>query len=205
MKESTELSIPAKAPRPRNQVDGGTKQLKVRNVTEGEVTYEEKKARALERIKVKIGEEKMKDLISIWNSIHQNLEKKNKKQVSCEGDGVIRTLLGLGFSKHEVTSFLNVVGYCISRIMESLKTPYQVKESKRPAHAASEADIRRVLEFILNLDIEPGYPCLHRKIPLYVVGDQQGSTWKTLHAEYKDSCTKVDARVLSCSRFREYV
>ena len=69
----------SQGPRPRNQVDGGTKQLKVRNVTKGEATYEEKKERALERIKVKIGEEKMKDLISIWNSIHHNLEKKNKK------------------------------------------------------------------------------------------------------------------------------
>ena len=195
----------SQGPRPRNQVDGGTKQLKVKNFTKGEATCEEKKDRALERIKVKIGEERMKDLISMWDSIHQNLEKKNKTQVSCEGDGVIRTLLGLGFSKHEVSAFLNIGGYRINRIMESLRTPYQVKESKPPAHAASEADIRRVLEFILNLDIEPGYPCLHRKIPLYVVGDQQGSTWKTLHAEYKDSCTKVDARVLSCNRFREYV
>ena len=72
----------------------------------------------------------MKDFISIWKCIHQNLKKKNKKQVSCEVDGVIMTLLYLGFSKHEVTAFLNVGGYRISRLMESLKTPYQVKESK---------------------------------------------------------------------------
>ena len=70
----------------------------------------------------------MKDFISIWKCIHQNLKKKNKKQVSCEVDGVIMTLLYLGFSKHEVTAFLNVGGYRISRLMESLKTPYQVKE-----------------------------------------------------------------------------
>ena len=68
----------------------------------------------------------MKDFISIWKFIHQNLKKKNKKQVSCEVDGVIMTLLYLGFSKHEVTAFLNVGGYRISRLMESLKTPYQV-------------------------------------------------------------------------------
>ena len=70
----------SQGPRPRNQVDGGTKQLKVRNLTKGEATCEEKKERALERIKVKIGEERMKDLISMWDSIHQNFEKKNKNR-----------------------------------------------------------------------------------------------------------------------------
>ena len=44
-----------------------------------------------------------------------------------------------------------------------------------------------------------------RKIPLYVVGDHQGSTWTILHKEYEKKCIKSGSRVLSYNRFREYV
>ena len=75
----------------------------------------------------------------------------------------------------------------------------------KPAHAASEDDIKRVLDFITSLDLEPGYPCAHKKIPLYVVGDHQGSTWRALHMEYEKVCNKSSSRVLSYNRFREYI
>ena len=62
-----------------------------------------------------------------------------------------------------------------------------------------------IIEFILSLDLEPGYPCTHRSIPLYVEGEDQGSTWRKLHAKYEKLCEKNHSRTISYNRFREYV
>ena len=130
--------------------------------------------------------------------------KKEKKELLAEGDGVIKALLTLGFSKHEVCTFLNVGGPRVNRIMEAMKNPGKKKKKKKPKHAASQADIQNVLDYITGLDLEPGYPCAHKRIPLYVVGDHQGSTWAKLHKEYKERMIKSGARDLSYNRFREY-
>ena len=77
--------------------------------------------------------------------------------------------------------------------------------SKTPKHAASDADTFRIVDFVLGLDLEPGYPCAHRSIPLYVEGDDQGSNWRKLHEKYKEKSLAKDVRILSYNRFREYV
>ena len=189
--------------RPRSECDGGTKQLKLKNITKGPATNEVKKERALERIKKKIGEDKAKDLLDQWEEVKKS--KKEKEAVQAEGDGIIKTLLSQGFAKVEVTTFLKVGGPRVNRIMEAIKNPGKLPTKQKPAHAASEADVMNVMDYILSLDLEPGYPCAHRRIPLYVVGDHQGSTWLTLHKEYKQNCIKSGVRDLSYNRFREYV
>ena len=205
LSESVDKSISNQTIRPRSQCDGGTKQLKNKNKTKGKASSETVKKRAIERVKKKIGEEKAKEVLSGWKEIN-NLNNKSKKNCHSEGDGVIRTLLNIGFSKHEVTAFLAVGGFRVGRIMiEMKKKPGEVAEPRPPpGHAATENDIQQVLEYITSLDLEPGYPCSHRKIPLYVVGDHQGATWKILHAEYEKLCREKEVRILSCNRFREY-
>ena len=151
--------------RPRSECNGGTKQLKLQNLTKGRATNEVSKARAIERIHRKIGEENAGELLARWQEI-KNSEHKPKKQIQAEGDGIIKTLLSLGFSKAEVTTFLKVGGPRVNRIMEAIKNPVKVPMKSKPAHAASEDDIKRVLDFITSLDLEPGYPCAHKKIPL---------------------------------------
>ena len=190
--------------RPRSECNGGTKQLKLQNLTKGRATNKVSKARAIKRIHRKIGEENAGELLARWQEI-KNSNHKPKKQIQAEGDGIIKTLLSLGFSKAEVTTFLKVGGPRVNRIMEAIKNPVKVPMKSKPAHAASEDDIKRVLDFITSLDLEPGYPCAHKKIPLYVVGDHQGSTWRALHMEYEKVCNKSSSRVLSYNRFREYI
>ena len=92
----------------------------------------------------------------------------------------------------------------MNRILAEMKNPGKQKQKPKVAHAASQADIKNVLDYITGLDLEPGYPCAHKKIPLYVVGDHQGSTWRILHKEYKERMIKSGARDLSYNRFREY-
>ena len=190
--------------RPRSECDGGTRQLKLKNVTKGRATNEELKGRAMARIYRKIGEEKAGEVMARWQEVKDS-KHRSKKQIQAECDGIIKTLLSLGFSKAEVMAFLKVGGPRVNRIMESIKNPGKVPNKFKPAHAASEDDIKRVLDFITSLDLEPGYPCAHKKIPLYVVGDHQGSTWRVLHCEYEKRCIKSGSRVLSYNRFREYV
>ena len=74
-----------------------------------------------------------------------------------------------------------------------------------PKHAVNDGDKKLIVEFILSLDLEPGYPCAHRSIPLYVEGEDQGSTWRKLHAKYEKLCEKNHSRTISYNRFREYV
>ena len=189
--------------RPRSQCDGGTKQLKLKNNSKGPASNDVVKERALERVKQKIGEDKFKDLNKRWSSVHAQ-KNKTKSELQSEGDGMIKTLLGLGFSKVEVMTFLGVGGPRVNRIMKD-KPESEEAVRKPPAHAATEEDIKRVLDHITSLDLEPGYPCSHRKIPLYIVGREQGYSWRQIHTDYEDKCKVDKVRVLSCNRFREYV
>ena len=160
--------------RPRSECNGGTRQLKLKNITKGRASKETQKARAINRVNEKIGQEQAKEMLAQWEELKKS--KQEKKELQAEGDGIIKTLLSLGFSKHEVSAFLKVGGPRVNRIMEAIKNPGKQKQKQKVAHAASEDDIKNVLDYITGLDLEPGYPCAHKKIPLYVVGDRQGST-----------------------------
>ena len=156
-KESIDKSVNTKDNiRPRSQCNGGTKQLKLKYVTKGRASNAVLKERALDRINKKVGEEKANEILARWKEISQQ-NHKSKKEVRAEGDGIIKTLLSLGFSKAEVTTFLQVGGPRVNRIMAVIKNPTMIKSSKPPAHAASEEDVKRVLAFITSLDLEPGF------------------------------------------------
>ena len=116
LNEQVEKTInTSQGPRPRSQCDGGTKQLKLRNTSKGAASDEECKERALKRIENKVGKDVMDDMLSQWKTIQDLKGTKSKTEILSEGDGVIKTLFSLGFSKLEVTSLLNVGGPCLNR------------------------------------------------------------------------------------------
>ena len=157
-----------------------------------------RKERALNRVKAKVGEEIANDLLDKWKQV-QNDKDKGKKKL--EGDNIIRTLKSLGFSDIEIKSLLHVGSSRINRIASNQpKVP-----AKAPKHAANTGDTSRIVDFILSLALEPGYPCAHRSVPLYIVGYNEGSNWRKLHQQYKELCESQDVRSLSTNRFREYV
>ena len=184
--------------RPRSECRGGSDQLKLGYKTKTPLTEEQRKARALERVKAKVGEGVAENLLKKWNEIQSGNDKK-KRQL--EGDGVIKTLRSLGFSEIELRSFLCVGSGRIERVTKN-KPP---KARKPPKHAATDEDKRRIVDFILSLDLEPGYPCAHRSVPLYIEGDDQGSTWRKIHNKYQAMCATQEVRSMSYNRFREYV
>ena len=172
--------------------------MKLGYKTKTPLTEEQRKARALERVKAKVGEGVAENLLKKWNEIQSGNDKK-KRQL--EGDGVIKTLRSLGFSEIELRSFLCVGSGRIERVTKN-KPP---KARKPPKHAATDEDKRRIVDFILSLDLEPGYPCAHRSVPLYIEGDDQGSTWRKIHNKYQAMCATQEVRSMSYNRFREYV
>ena len=108
----------------------------------------------------------------------------------------------LGFSDIEIKSLLHVGSSRINRIASNQpKVP-----AKAPKHAANTGDTSRIVDFILSLALEPGYPCAHRSVPLYIVGYNEGSNWRKLHQQYKELCESQDVRSLSTNRWSmEYV
>ena len=116
LNEKVEKTInTSQGPRPRSQCDGGTKQLKLKNTSKGTASDEERKERALKRIENKVGKDVMDDILSQWRKIQDLQGTKSKTEILSEGDGVIKTLFSLGFSKLEVTSLLNVGGPRLNR------------------------------------------------------------------------------------------
>ena len=81
---------------------------------------------------------------------------------------MIRTLFSLGLAKHEVTSLIAVWGPRLNRIKNAMNGVEEVKPPRTCINYASREDVERMISHIFSLDIEPGYPCQYRKLPLYV-------------------------------------
>ena len=84
---------------------------------------------------------------------------------------MIRTLKTLGLSDIELKSFLKVGSPRIIQVV--LNKPKAPRKATK--HAASDSDTSRIINFIMSHNLEPGYPCAHRSIPLYIKGEDQGS------------------------------
>ena len=198
LSQNASLNITTKnVVKPRSECRGGSDQLKLCYKTKTTLTKEQRKARAIERVKEKVGEEVAEGLMKKWKEIQ--LVKERKKRL-LEGDGVIKTLSAIGFSEIEMKTFLGVGSGRIDRVTKNKVAP----PCKPPKHAATDDDKKRIVDFILSLDLEPGYPCAHRSVPLYVEGDDQGSTWIQIHNKYKIKCESQKVKVMSYNRFREY-
>ena len=182
----------------RSECKGGSGQLKLGYKTKAPLTEEERKERAISRVKSKVGEEIAEKLMTKWKTLQNE---KNKVKRIHEGDGIIKTLKSFGFSDIEIKTFLKVGSGRISRVMSNKP----IEPPKAPKHAVKDKDTWRIVDFVLSLDLEPGYPCAHRSLPLYVEGDNQGSSWRSLHEQYKNKCETEKVRILSYNRFREYV
>ena len=189
--------------RARSTVDGGTKQLKLRNRTKGEAPWDRKLNKAFRRVKKKIRKRHQANIMKAWAKLKES--KMLKKQKTLIGDGMVRRLLSLGLAKHEITSLIGVGGPRLNRIKDALNGVEVVKEGRRRTIDASREDVQRMISHIFSLDIEQGYPCQHQKLPLYVVGYHQGSTKAQLHADYAKQFKQNGWRVFSCNRYREYV
>ena len=114
-------------------------------------------------------------------------ERKKKVKRIHERDGIIKTLKSFGFSDIEIKSFLKVGSGRISRVMSNKP----IEPPKAPKHAVKDKDTWRIVDFVLSLDLEPGYPCAHRSSFVYM----WRGTIKVLVARASMNSTKTNVKL----------
>ena len=157
-------------------------------------TKEESVKKALSRVVDKIGEEESKKVKTEFC-----------KSEKSEQDGIIRSLLAQGLSQIEVRSLLGIGGHRTQRIAKLVGAGEEEKTETRPPpkHACVEEDKEAVRLSVHYFDIEPGYPCAHRK-PVQYYHDPTVE-WKDVFNKYVEERISAHRRILSFNRWREYV
>ncbi|XP_041454613.1 uncharacterized protein LOC121407545 [Lytechinus variegatus] len=176
-------------------VAGGYKDLLKPKKKYKKLSRKDKLDNARERVVRKLGEEKIEEIVNTFSKADGTANK-------ARADGMILTMLAQGLSQIEVISILPVGGYRVSRLSRFDPEEEEGKTRKIPWHAATDEDKEAIKKQIDSWDIEPGYPCAHRKPLEYI---EAGKEWQALYAEYKEERCMSGNRVLSLVRWREYV
>ena len=149
------------------------------------ITKEEQNERALSKVKKRLGEDKCQELISEF-----------KKAPDQEQHGMILTVLSQGLTQSGVRALFSIGGSRASRIYALLGQERPVLTTYTPKHAATDADKEAIRRSLDSYDIEPGYPCAHRK-PLEYFADNT-LDWTKIYKKYAKERTLKQQRV----RFR---
>ena len=105
--------------RPRSSVNGGTKQLKLKNRTKGNAPWDKKQSRAFRKVTKTIGEQHQANIMKAWQNVRKCKTMKEKEKTLI-GDGMIITLYNLSLTKHQITSMIDVGGPRLNRIKDSM-------------------------------------------------------------------------------------
>lgn len=189
---------------------GGYGQLLKKPRTRPKKTAEQKKIEAKYRVEGKLGKKEYLKISSEFSAMSTS-----------EQDGCLRTLLNQNrLSQVEIRSFLPVGGYRLDRLSRDLGRPVPgpvecpaasggaqgealPSSAQKPWHAVTQSDIDAIAAHISTWEIEPGFPCAHR-IQLEYLADPT-LEWGTLHEQYRAEREMSGERVLSPTRWREYV
>ena len=121
-------------------------------------------------------------------------------------------MIECGFSQIELRSWFKIGGFRVQRLKAEMKDPTfrsRKLEPRTPSHAFNEEDFARLKAHVAswNSRLEDGYPCFHRRQKRYFIvkPDQEKVTWEKLHHEYKVKMEQGKHRVMSYSRWLQYV
>jgi hypothetical protein len=159
---------------------------------------------ALESIVKSLGEEEAANIKMTWDSLNQ----KGRNVQSDDwgvSNGIIATLLSQNYSFNSIRMLLGCGMSKITRVKEDMQNPNRLAEKKKqiPWHAATKEDLERIKECKKDWALEDGFPCAHRRPREYFV--EENVTWKSLHAKYTSRMTDKGFRVLSLTRWMQYV
>lgn len=160
-------------------------------------------ANALQRVTQTLGTAEVARFRELWNQL-ENVEREH-----AQADGIIMALIKRGLSQIETRLLLKIGGPRFQRIAAaveegaSLETFGTRRERPTPKHAATQEDLNVIHAQALTFSLEDGFPCSHRR-PIQYFTDP-ATTWMGLHAEYAIVQQAIGARVLSQSRWRQYI
>lgn len=124
-----------------------------------------------------------------------------------QSEGLIMALIHQGLSQKEIRATLPVGGYKCSRIKVAIENGFTDFHTRRPRQVSSHAVTKEQLKFLQD-DVgcwpsEDGFPCAHRRPRTYHT--EENISWTKLHARYNAKATAASVRVLSLSRWKQYV
>ena len=101
-------------------------------------------------------------------------------------------LLGCGMSK-------------ISRVKKDIENSNRLAERRRqtPWHAAKKEGLERIKACKTDWNLEDAFPCAHKRPKKYFV--EENVTWKSLYVKYAEKMTESGYRVISLTRWVQYV
>ena len=118
-----------------------------------------------------------------------------------EADGFIRGIIvGNNLSREEAAAMFEIGRYRYDRLRNmnpNLPIPSNTSRPKYHRIAAEQKELIRL--FMLSQPTEPGYPCQHRSIPIYM--EDPNVTFASLYLDYKVECEGRHMKELSKSSF----
>ena len=196
-------------PRNRNRYTGDSSQRKAKRQVRPKQTYDQKKARAVERSVEKLGGTvSFNNMIESWAA----LETGANEVKHGVGDEIIANLINLGLSNIEIKSSLKCGAERISRIQRRLDAgdDYIQPERKPSSHAFSAKTILFLYGHMDSWEskLEQGSSCLHQRIKDYCIVKE---IWKNLRTEYINAFNLQSpediegAVVMEYSTFLQYI
>ena len=105
-------------------------------------------------------------------------------------------------SRKEACAFFNLGRYRFDRLRNM--NPLQPIPKKRPTENCVTAQDKELIRIFMKAQaMEPGYPCNHRSVAIYM--EDSNVTMTSLHNNYKIECEERQVRLLSLESFRRVV
>ncbi|CAK9229226.1 unnamed protein product [Sphagnum troendelagicum] len=164
----------------------------------------DRKTNALERVVKKMGEESLNALKETWNAMKTGYGEAEWEH----GEGVILGLMAQGYSDREIKALRGVGGSRVSQLRKIHKDgtwdeSHTRRPMKVPHHALSSDYLTAFIEDFKTWELEDGFPCSHRRPRQYLV--EAKLTWTELWKQYEKKMVSFERRVMSFSRWTEYV
>ena len=182
---------------------GGSQDLRQQRNVRARKTQKEKDEDALVDIIKSLGQEEAANIRMTYRSLEASGTALNSHDWGIS-NGIIATLISQKYAYNSIRMLLGCGMSKIQRVKRDIENPNRLMAKKHvPWHAATEEDLDRIKSCKDIWALEEGFPCGHRRPREYFV--EENVTWKSLHAQYAANLNEMECRVISLSRWRQYV
>ena len=182
---------------------GGSQDLRLKRNVRPRKIQKEKDEDALAHIIKSLGQEEANNIRMTYSSLESSGKTLNSDDWGIS-NGIIATLIGQNYAYNSIRMLLGCGMSKIQRVKRDIENPNRLMANRHaPWHAATEEDLNRIKSCKRTWELEDGFPCAHRRPREYFV--EENVTWKSLHAMYAANLNEMGYRVISLSRWRQYV
>lgn len=148
----------------------------------------------VEKLEIIYGKSNTKSALELFYS----LEKEKRHD---EADGIILSLIKAGAGERQLRCLLQIGGGRFARLKET-KFRKHIANNKGNGSSLTDADIAMIKNDITSWDVEPGYPCAHRRTKMNL--NEAGLSWKTMYDRFVKKCVAANRRIISYKTWMKY-